>query len=77
MRKIENTTSVHVLAEELKRKGSIRLNNVMRRNNAYNDDIIIRLYFNDWTMIQSMRAYGKRTHAELRAILNNMKVSEF
>lgn len=63
-----------MLVNELKSKGSNRLNNVMRSNNAYNDDIIIRLYFNDWPLIQSMRAYGRRTHEELKNILNNMKV---
>ena len=63
-----------MLVNELKSKGSNRLNNVMRRNNAYNNDIIMRLYFNDWSLIQSMRHYGKRTHAELRQILNNIKM---
>ena len=63
-----------MLIKELKNKGTNRLNNVMRMNNAYNNDLIIRLYFNDWTLIQSMRAYGKRTHEELKNILNNMKV---
>ena len=63
-----------MLIKEIKTKGSNRLNNVLKRNNAHNNDIIIRLYFNDWTLIQNMRAYGKRTHAELKEILNNMKV---
>ena len=52
----------------------MRLNNVMQINNAYNDDTIIRLYFNDWTLIQNMRGFGKKAHAELKEILNNMKV---
>ena len=65
-----------MLIKELKNKGSNRLNNVLRRKNAYNNDIIIRLYFNDWTLIQSMRDYGKRTHAELKEILNNIKMEE-
>lgn len=72
--KKNRSNSVHVLAEELKRNGSSRLNNVMHINNAYNDDTIIRLYFNDWQLIQSMKFFGKRTHAELKTILNNMKV---
>lgn len=63
-----------MLVNELKSKGSNRLDNVMRRNNAYNDDLIIRLYFNDWPLIKSMRHYGRRTHAELQEILNKMKV---
>ena len=63
-----------MLVNELKSKGSIRLNNVMQINNAYNDDTIIRLYFNDWTLIQNMRGFGKKAHAELKEILNNMKV---
>ena len=65
-----------MLVNELKNKGSNMLNNVMRRNNAYNNDVIIRLYFNDWTLIQSMRAYGKRTHEELVYILNNIKIEK-
>ena len=63
-----------MLIKEIKTKGSIKLNNVLKRNNAYNNDLIIRLYFNDWTLIQSMQAFGKRTHEELKKILNNMKV---
>lgn len=63
-----------MLVNELKSKGSSKLNNVLKRNNAHNDDIIIRLYFNDWTLIQNMRGFGKKTHAELKEILNNMKV---
>lgn len=63
-----------MLVNELKSKGSIRLNYVMQINNAYNNDTIIRLYFNDWTLIQNMRGFGKKTHAELKEILNNMKV---
>ena len=63
-----------MLIKEIKTKGSSRLNNVMCLNNAYNNDLIIRLYFNDWTLIQSMQAFGKRTHEELKKILNNMKV---
>lgn len=63
-----------MLVNELKSKGSIRLHYIMSRHNAYDDDIIMRLYFNDWTLIQSMRGFGIRTHAELKAILNNMKV---
>ena len=66
-----------MLIKEIQNKGSNRLNNVMHRNNAFNDDIIIRLYFNDWSLIQSMRAFGKRSHEELKAILNNMKVEGF
>lgn len=63
-----------MLVNELKSKGSNRLNIVMLKNNAYNNDVIIRLYFNDWPLIKSMRHYGRRTHAELQEILNNMKV---
>ena len=65
-----------MLVNELKSKGSSRLNSLMGRYNAYNNDVIMRLYFNDWTLIQSMRGFGMRTHAELKAILNNMKVKE-
>jgi len=65
-----------MLVNELRSKGSVRLRYIMSRYNAYDDDIIMRLYFNDWTLIQSMREFGKRTHAELKAILNNMKVKE-
>ena len=65
-----------MLVNELKSKGSIRLHYIMSMHNAYNNNIIIRLYFDDWTLIQSMRSYGMRTHAELKAILNNMKVKE-
>jgi hypothetical protein len=63
-----------MLVNELKSKGSIRLNLVMQINNAYNNDTIIRLYFNDWTLIKNMRGFGKKTHAELKEILNNMKM---
>jgi hypothetical protein len=65
-----------MLVKELKNKGSIKLNHVMQRNNAFNNDIIIRLYFNDWSLIQGMRGLGKKTHAELKEILANMKVGE-
>lgn len=65
-----------MLVNELKSKGSSRLNDVMRRNNAHNDNMIIRLYFNDWPLIQSMQGFGKRTHEELKTILNNMKIKE-
>ena len=61
-----------MLINELKSKGSIRLNLVMKRNNAYNNDTIIRLYFNDWTLIKNMRGFGKRSHEELKTILDNM-----
>ena len=63
-----------MLVNELKSKGSIRLNYNISRYNAYDDDVIMRLYFNDWTLIQSMRGFGRRSHAELKEILNNMKV---
>lgn len=63
-----------MLVNELKSKGSSRLNNVMRRNNAYSNDKIIRLYFDDWVLIQSMGSFGRRTHEELKEILNNTKV---
>lgn len=63
-----------MLVKELKDKGSNKLNNVLKRNNAHNNDIIMRLYFNDWALIQSMRSYGKRSHAELKEILNNINI---
>lgn len=65
-----------MLVNELKSKGSTRLNSVLLRNNAHNNNMIIRLYFNDWTLIQSIRGFGRQTHTELKAILNNMKVEE-
>ena len=63
-----------MLVNELISKGSVRLKLVMSRNNAFNNDVIMRLYFNDWPLIQSMQGFGKKAHAELKTILNNMKV---
>lgn len=63
-----------MLVKEIKAKGSPQLNLVLLRHNAYNNDLIMRLYFNDWTLIQSMQGFGKKAHEELKAILNNMKV---
>lgn len=65
-----------MLVNEIKAKGSSRLHNLMSRHNAYNNDVIMRLYFDDWTLIQSMPGFGSRAHAELKAILNNMKIKE-
>lgn len=63
-----------MLRNELISKGSPQLNLVLCRYNALNNDAIIRLYFNDWTLIQNMQGFGKKRHAELKAILNNMKI---
>ena len=63
-----------MLRNELISKGSVRLKLVMARNNAFNNDTIIRLYFNDWPLIQSMQGFGEKRHAELKAILNSMKI---
>ena len=63
-----------MLVNEIKTKGTPQLNLVMCRYNAFNNDTIMRLYFNDWTLIQSMQGFGKKAHEELKAILNNMKV---
>ena len=63
-----------MLRNELIRKGSVRLKLVLSRNDAFNNDTIIRLYFNDWPLIQSMPGFGKKAHAELKHILNNMKI---
>ena len=65
-----------MLVNEIKAKGSPQLNLVLCRYNALNNNTIIRLYFNDWTVIQSMQGFGKKRHAELKAILNAMKVKE-
>ena len=65
-----------MLRNELISKGSPQLNLVMCRYNALNNDTIMRLYFNDWTLIQSMQGFGKKRNAELKAILNAMKVKE-
>jgi len=65
-----------MLVNEIKAKGSSRLILFLLVNNAFNNDVIIRLYFNDWQLIQSMRGFGRKAHAELKAILNNMKVKE-
>ena len=65
-----------MLVKEIKAKGSPQLNLVMCRHNARNNDMIIRLYFNDWALIQSMQGFGKKRHAELKAILNSMKIKE-
>ena len=65
-----------MLVNELKSKGSVTLKLVMSRNNAFNNDVIIRLYHDDWPLIQSMQGFGEKRHAELKAILNNMKVKE-
>ncbi len=63
-----------MLVNEIKSKGSPQLNLVLLRYNALNNDAIIRLYFNDWTAIQNMQGFGEKRHAELKKILNNMKV---
>ena len=63
-----------MLRNELISKGSVRLKLVMSRNNAFNNDVIMRLYFNDWPLIQSMQGFGEKAHKELKAILNAMKV---
>ena len=63
-----------MLVKELKSKGSPQLNLVLSRYNALDNDTIIRLYFNDWTLIQNMQGFGKKRHAELKKILNNMKI---
>ena len=63
-----------MLVNEIKAKGSPQLNLVLCRYNARNNNTIIRLYFNDWTLIQSMQGFGEKRHAELKHILNNMKV---
>ena len=65
-----------MLVNEIKSKGSPQLNLVMCRYNALDNDTIIRLYFNDWPLIQSMQGFGKKRHAELKKILSNMKVKE-
>lgn len=65
-----------MLANEIKSKGSPQLNLILCRYNALNNDTIMRLYLNDWTLIQSMQGFGIKRHAELKAILNNMKVKE-
>ena len=65
-----------MLVKVIKTKGSDRLKLFMAKNNAFNNDTIIRLYFNDWPLIQSMPGFGKKAHEELKAILNNMKVKE-
>ena len=63
-----------MLVKEIKAKGSPQLNLVMCRYNACNNDTIMRLYYDDWALIQSMQGFGKKRHAELKAILNNMKI---
>ena len=63
-----------MLVKEIKTKGSPQLNLVLCRYNALDNDTIIRLYFNDWTVIQYMQGFGKKRHAELKKILSNMKV---
>ncbi len=63
-----------MLVNEIKAKGSPQLNLVLLWYNALNNDAIIRLYFNDWTAIQNMQGFGKKRHAELKEILNAMKV---
>lgn len=65
-----------MLVKVIKAKGSDRLKLFMAKNNAFNNDVIIRLYFNDWQLIQSMPGFGKKAHEELKAILNNMKIKE-
>ena len=63
-----------MLVKRIKRKGSPQLNLVLCRYNACDNDTIMRLYFNDWALIQSMQGFGKKRHAELKAILNSMKI---
>lgn len=63
-----------MLVNEIRKKGSVTLKLVLCRYNACDNDTIIRLYFNDWTLIQSMQGFGIKRHAELKHILNNMKV---
>lgn len=63
-----------MLVNEIKAKGTPQLNLILCRYNALNNDTIIRLYHDDWTLIQSMQGFGRKRHAELKAILNKMKV---
>ena len=63
-----------MLVKEIKAKGSPQLQLVLLRHNAFNNDAIMRLYCNDWLLIQSMQGFGKKAHEELKAILNAMKV---
>jgi hypothetical protein len=63
-----------MLRNELIKKGSVRLKLVLSRNDAFNNDAIMRLYLNDWSLIQKMYGFGKKAHAELKAILDNMKI---
>lgn len=63
-----------MLVKRIKSKGSPQLNLVLCRYNALDNDLIMRLYFNDWTLIQNMQGFGKKRHAELKAILNAMTV---
>ena len=65
-----------MLVNKIKAKGSPQLKLVMCRYNALDNDTIIRLYFNDWTLIQNIQGFGEKRHEELKAILNNMKVKE-
>jgi len=65
-----------MFVKKIKSEGSPQLNLVLLRYNALNNDAIIRLYFNDWVLIQSMQGFGKKRHAELKKILSNMKVKE-
>lgn len=65
-----------MIRNELIKKGSVRLKLILSRNDAFNNDTIIRLYFNDWTLIKSIKGFGKKRHAELKAILNDMKIKE-
>ena len=63
-----------MLVKEIKAKGSPQLNLVICRHNAYDNDTIMRLYYDDWALIQSMQGFGKKAHEELKAILNSMKI---
>ena len=65
-----------MLKNEIKAKGSPQLIGVLLRNNAFNNDAIIRLYHDDWALIQNMQGFGEKRHAELKAILNNMEVKK-
>lgn len=65
-----------MLVNEIKSKGSPQLNLVLLRYDALKNDTIIRLYFDDWTVIKYMQGFGKKRHAELKAILNNMEVKK-
>ena len=65
-----------MLVNAIKTKGTPQLNLILCRYNALNNDAIIRLYHNDWTLIQNMQGFGVKRHTELKHILNNIKIKE-